>query len=46
MLNKPKNYISTVIDTHGRKTVMDLIPDNLKVKPVVGWIKIRQGFYY
>lgn len=34
MLNKPKNYISTVIDTHGRKTVMDLIPDNLKVKPV------------
>ena len=25
MLNKPKNYISTVIDTHGRKTVMDLI---------------------
>ena len=34
MLNKPKNYISTVIDTHGRKTVMDLIPDNFKVKPV------------
>ena len=34
MLNKPKNYISTVIDTHGRKTVMDLIPDNLRVKPV------------
>ena len=34
MLNKPKNYISTVIDTHGRKTVMDLLPDNLNVKPV------------
>ena len=30
MLNKPKNYISTVIDTHGRKTVMDLIPDTSK----------------
>ena len=34
MLNKPKNYISTVSDTHGRKTVMDLIPSNLIVKPV------------
>ncbi len=26
LLNKPKGYISTVKDTHGRKTVMELIP--------------------
>jgi 23S rRNA pseudouridine2605 synthase len=29
LLNKPKGYITTVKDTHDRKTVMDLIPKNL-----------------
>jgi 23S rRNA pseudouridine2605 synthase len=26
LLNKPKGYISTVTDTHNRKTIMDLVP--------------------
>ena len=34
MLYKPKNIISTVSDTHGRKTVMDLIPKNIQLNPV------------
>ena len=34
MLNKPKNIITTVLDTHGRKTVMDLIPSNIHVNPI------------
>ena len=34
MLNKPKNIIITVKDTHGRKTVMDLIPNNIHVNPI------------
>ena len=45
MLNKPKNYISTVIDTHGRKTVMDLLPDNLNVKPVGRLDKNTTGLF-
>ena len=34
MLYKPKNVISTVSDTHDRKTVMDLIPKNIHLNPV------------
>jgi 23S rRNA pseudouridine2605 synthase len=34
MLYKPKNIISTVSDTHDRKTVMDLIPKNTYLNPV------------
>ena len=34
MLNKPKGYISTVIDTHKRKTVIDLIPTKDRLFPV------------
>lgn len=34
MLNKPKNVISTVKDTHGRKIIMDYIPKNLRVNPI------------
>lgn len=35
MLNKPKGYITTTSDDRGRKTVIDLLPDNLKaLKPV------------
>ena len=34
MLYKPKNVISTVLDTHDRKTVMDLIPKNIHLNPV------------
>jgi len=29
LLNKPKGYISTVKDNHGRKTVLELIPKNI-----------------
>jgi 23S rRNA pseudouridine2605 synthase len=28
LLNKPKNYITTMEDTHGRRTVMDLVKNN------------------
>jgi len=34
MLNKPKGYISTVTDTHKRKTVMDLIPSKERLFPI------------
>ncbi|MBQ7452974.1 MAG: rRNA pseudouridine synthase [Clostridia bacterium] len=35
MLHKPKGYITAVSDDRGRKTVMDLLPENLKhLKPV------------
>ena len=34
MLHKPKKVITTVRDTHGRKTVMDLIPSNFRITPV------------
>ena len=34
MLHKPKNFITTVSDTHGRKTVMDLIPNDIHLNPV------------
>ncbi|AAQ00159.1 16S rRNA pseudouridylate synthase [Prochlorococcus marinus subsp. marinus str. CCMP1375] len=30
LLNKPTGVISTCRDTHGRKTVLDLLPDNLQ----------------
>ena len=30
MMNKPKGYVCTVKDDKGRKTVMDLLPDNIK----------------
>ncbi len=34
MLNKPKNVITTARDTHGRRTVMDLIPSNRRLFPI------------
>ncbi|MDR0850443.1 MAG: rRNA pseudouridine synthase [Christensenellaceae bacterium] len=34
MLNKPKGYVCTVADEHGRKTVMDLIKIKTRVFPV------------
>lgn len=35
ILNKPKGYLSTVTDDKGRKTVMDLMPENVgRIYPV------------
>ena len=34
ILNKPKNVITTAKDTHGRKTVMEFIPSNIRLFPV------------
>lgn len=34
ILNKPAGYITTVRDTHGRPTVMSLVPDSPRVFPV------------
>ena len=34
MLHKPKKVITTVKDTHGRKTVMDLVPNYAGLSPV------------
>lgn len=34
MLNKPKGIISTMKDTHGRKTVMEFISSKARVNPV------------
>ena len=34
MLHKPKKVITTVRDTHGRKTVMDYIPSKFRITPV------------
>jgi 23S rRNA pseudouridine2605 synthase len=32
LLNKPKNYVTTVSDERGRKTVMDLIPERIEAR--------------
>jgi 23S rRNA pseudouridine2605 synthase len=34
LLNKPRGYLSTARDLHGRPTVMDLIPPGTRVYPV------------
>ena len=34
MLNKPKNVITTAKDTHGRKTVLDYFPQNIRLFPI------------
>lgn len=34
LLNKPCDVISTAIDTHGRETVIDLVPSDPRVYPV------------
>lgn len=34
MLHKPKKVITTAKDTHGRKTVMELVPNNIRLTPV------------
>lgn len=34
ILNKPKNVITTAKDTHGRKTVLDLVPANMRLFPI------------
>ena len=34
LLNKPKNVITTVKDTHNRRTVMEYVPSNVRVVPV------------
>lgn len=34
MLHKPKKVITTAKDTHGRKTVLELVPNNVRLTPV------------
>ena len=34
MLHKPKKVITTVKDTHGRKTVLDIVPSKFRLTPV------------
>ncbi len=34
VLHKPKGYISTIYDTHGRKTIMNLLPKGDRLFPV------------
>ena len=34
MLHKPKKVITTVKDTHGRKTVMEYVPNGIRLVPV------------
>jgi 23S rRNA pseudouridine2605 synthase len=34
LLNKPKGYVTTASDELGRKTVLDLLPDKLRLFPV------------
>src|SRR3954469_22535421 len=34
MLNKPAGVVSTARDTHGRPTVVDLVPSEMRLYPV------------
>jgi 23S rRNA pseudouridine2605 synthase len=43
LLNKPKGYITTVKDTHGRKKVLDLIKDKKRIYPVGRLDKDTEG---
>lgn len=36
MMHKPKGYLTTISDDRNRKTVMELLPDNLKMLKPVG----------
>ena len=43
MLNKPKKVITTVKDTHNRKTVMDFIPNKFRLN---SYRKARSKYYW
>lgn len=43
LLNKPRGYLTTVKDTHGRPTVMDLVKTEVRVFPVGRLDKDTEG---
>ena len=43
MLNKPEKVITTVSDTHGRKTVMDYINSKFRITPIGRLDKLTTG---
>ncbi len=44
LLNKPAGYVTTSSDEKGRKTVLDLVPQEKEFTPLVAWTLTPQAF--